>query len=110
MSNNLFSEFNKISAKQWKQKIQVDLKGADYNESLIWQSPEDIHVKPFYSAEDLENLINNTSVKTRSFKICQAIFVADIEKSNLKAVDAIKEAQKASNLLFQIKMFQLLIY
>jgi len=95
MSNNLFSEFNKISAKQWKQKIQVDLKGADYNESLIWQSPEDIHVKPFYSAEDLENLINNTSVKTRSFKICQAIFVADIEKSNLKAVDAIKRGAES---------------
>jgi methylmalonyl-CoA mutase len=27
-------------------KIQFELKGADYNETLIWNSPEDIKVKP----------------------------------------------------------------
>ncbi|MBC7439943.1 MAG: hypothetical protein H7250_08175, partial [Flavobacterium sp.] len=37
-----------ISSKQWKQQIQFELKGADYNEVLIWNSPEDIKVKPFY--------------------------------------------------------------
>jgi len=38
MSDSLFSEFESVSAKQWKQKIQVDLKGEDYNEKLVWQS------------------------------------------------------------------------
>ena len=35
----LFDEFTPASAKSWKQKIQVDLKGADYNDTLIWESP-----------------------------------------------------------------------
>ena len=48
MANNLFNEFEPVSTKQWKQQIQFELKGADYNETLIWNSPEDIKVKPFY--------------------------------------------------------------
>ena len=48
MAKNLFDDFSPVSAKLWKQKIQFELKGADYNETLIWNSPEDIKVKPFY--------------------------------------------------------------
>jgi methylmalonyl-CoA mutase len=35
---NLFEDFDPVSSKQWKQKIQFELKGADYNETLIWNS------------------------------------------------------------------------
>ena len=35
MSNFLFDEFEPVSASAWKQKIQVDVKGADYNETLL---------------------------------------------------------------------------
>ena len=52
MDNFLFNEFSTVSPAAWKQKIQVDLKGADYNDSLIWKSNEGIHVKPFYTSED----------------------------------------------------------
>ena len=45
MSKSLFSEFEPITAKAWKQKIQADLKGADYNDTLIWQTNDDIQVK-----------------------------------------------------------------
>ena len=103
MSNSLFSMFNKVSAKQWKQKIQVDLKGADYNETLIWKTPEDIHVKPFYSAEDLKILSKHESNKTKSFKICQTIFVADIEKSNFKAVNVIKRGAESIKFIIPTK-------
>jgi methylmalonyl-CoA mutase len=50
---NRFAEFHPVMAKAWKQKIQYDLKGADYNETLVWESPEGIKVKPFYDQEDL---------------------------------------------------------
>ena len=56
MSNFLFSEFQQVSAKQWKQKIQVDLKGADYNETLLWKTNEGITVKPFYHNDEFLNL------------------------------------------------------
>lgn len=42
MTKHLFKDFDPVSAKQWKQKIHFDLKGADYNESLIWTSNEGI--------------------------------------------------------------------
>jgi len=52
MEKKLFSEFDPVPAKAWKQKIQYGLKGKDYNEHLVWESPEGIKVKPFYHAED----------------------------------------------------------
>lgn len=48
-----FWDFEPVSARAWKQKIQADLKGGDYNELLTWLSPEGITVKPFYTEEDL---------------------------------------------------------
>jgi len=47
----LFEDFDPVSAKAWKQKIQVDLKGAEYNKALLWESPEGINVKPFYHSD-----------------------------------------------------------
>ncbi|MDA0863591.1 MAG: methylmalonyl-CoA mutase family protein [Bacteroidetes bacterium] len=44
-----FSEFNRFDDKLWKQQIQMDLKGKDYNQELIWESPEGIAVQPFYT-------------------------------------------------------------
>ena len=90
MNNGLFNEFNPVSAKQWKQKIQFELKGEDYNETLIWKSNEDISVKPFYHSEDFKELPEASNTTATQFNICQSIFVADVQKSNKKAINAIK--------------------
>lgn len=91
---NLFDEFNPVSSKQWKQKIQFELKGADYNETLIWNSPEDIKVKPFYHRDEF---LKDFSVVTKvsEFKICQNIFVFDIEKSIERALDSINRGAES---------------
>ena len=75
MSENLFNAFEPVSPKAWKQKIQVDLKGADYNDTLIWKTEEGIDVKPFYTKEDR----SHQGVKTTfdSYKVCQSVFVDD---------------------------------
>jgi len=88
MNKKLFSDFESVSAKAWKQKIQVDLKGADYNDTLIWNTPEDINVKPFYHANEFDDT-NFIEVPSNSWKICQSIYVIDAKKSNTKALDAI---------------------
>ena len=88
MDTALFSEFESVSSKQWKQKIQFELKGADYNDTLIWNSPENIKVKPFYHQDDLDaTLAVNTNAS--EFKICQNIFVFDLEKSIERALESI---------------------
>jgi methylmalonyl-CoA mutase len=66
-------DFEPVSAKAWKQKIQADLKGGDYNELLTWRSPEGITVKPFYTAEDLpEGFGGNTSLQPLNWQIGHA--------------------------------------
>ena len=87
-ATNLFSDFEPVSSKQWKQQIQFELKGADYNETLIWESPEGIKVKPFYhSDEEIKTYTSNT--KATEFTILQNIFVHDIQMSNRKAKDSL---------------------
>ena len=69
-----FSEFPQISDKAWKQQIQADLKGGDYNELLTWTSPEGIVVKPFYSAEDTPVSDKEpTDFQTREWRIGYAL-------------------------------------
>ncbi|MBT8234824.1 MAG: methylmalonyl-CoA mutase subunit beta [Bacteroidia bacterium] len=82
--NNLFSEFDPVTEKQWKQKIHADLKGADYNETLIWQSAEGIDVRPFYTAEnDLETYSNSLA---ESWKLGQRISSGDNYPSDLETI------------------------
>src|SRR6478735_63222 len=99
MKDQLFSEFNGVTSKQWKQQIQFELNGADYNETLIWNSPEDIKVKPFYNKEDLVKKYSVTT-KASHFKICQNIYIFDLEKSIEKALDSINRG--AESLRFTI--------
>lgn len=100
MATNLFDDFNPISSKQWKQKIQFELDGADYNQTVIWNSPEDIQVKPFYHSDEFTK---SAAVHTQAseFKICQNIFVHDVEKSINRAINTIERG--AESLRFTIQ-------
>ncbi|WP_158728686.1 MULTISPECIES: methylmalonyl-CoA mutase subunit beta [unclassified Flavobacterium] len=100
MNTNLFEDFDPISSKQWKQKIQYELKGADYNETLVWNSPEDIMVKPFYHKDETSPALN-IGTKATEFKICQNIFVFDVSKSIERAQDALNRG--ADSLRFTIE-------
>lgn len=87
--NALFEEFDSFSAKAWKQQIQFDLKGADYNNTLVYETPESISVKPFYHADDLigKNIAKIAPVTKRC--IGQKIFAGDAKKANEKALDVL---------------------
>ncbi len=52
----LFAEFPPISTQDWVDKIVKDLKGADYERSLVWQTNEGFKVRPFYRSEDIDKL------------------------------------------------------
>ncbi|WP_179319534.1 methylmalonyl-CoA mutase subunit beta [Winogradskyella helgolandensis] len=101
MSKSLFNDFQPMSSKAWKQKIQVDLKGADYNDVLIWKTNEGINVKPFYHADDFKTLPEISKSKATDWKICQAITVTDAKTANSKALDAINRG--AESLIFNIE-------
>ena len=100
----LFSEFETVSSKQWKQQIQFELKGADYNETLVWESPEGIKVKPFYHTDEFENAISAIH-PAQPFQIVQKIFVHAVQLSNKKALDALNRG--AESIYFTIENDQI---
>ncbi|MBL4604388.1 MAG: methylmalonyl-CoA mutase, partial [Flavobacteriaceae bacterium] len=87
MEAYLFDEFDVLTPAAWKQKIQVDLKGADYNDSLLWKTNEGIIVKPFYTKEDRNKA--QISLPSNGYKICQSIFIDDTTIANKLALDAL---------------------
>ncbi len=113
MDNNkekLFSEFPPVSTQEWEAAIQADLKGADYEKKLIWNTLEGFKVKPYYRAEDIETLkyLNtnpgeapylrgNESTKN-NWEIRQDIESEDLAAANQKAVDALKKGADAVGL------------
>jgi methylmalonyl-CoA mutase len=88
MNPFLFNEFIGTSSAAWKQKIQADLKGADYNETLLWKTNEGITVKPFYSKEDRTN--TKLKLPRKGFNICQTIFIDNEKIANSLALDALR--------------------
>ncbi|HUH47929.1 MAG TPA: hypothetical protein VLZ54_12295, partial [Arenibacter sp.] len=90
-NSDLFGDFPEISAKAWKQRIQVDLKGADYNQNLVWESPEGIKVKPFYHSEDLEALSLTGLQRNTTWEIGQSVYAGNATAANKKALGAIEK-------------------
>ncbi len=90
----LFNDFEKITSKQWKNQIQFELKGADYNDTLVWKSLEGIKVKPFYH-NDEDAVTNAVSTTNTQFSIVQEIYVFDVEKSIDKANEVLNRGAES---------------
>ncbi|MDT8322477.1 MAG: methylmalonyl-CoA mutase family protein [Bacteroidota bacterium] len=52
----LFEEFEAVTKKRWLDLVKEDLKGADFDRKLVWQSYEGFSVQPMYFREDMEKL------------------------------------------------------
>lgn len=88
MSKKLFSEFEAVSESAWKQKIQVDLKGADYNETLLSKTASGLHIKPIYHKDSAPE-IQIPCRATEHWYISQRIVVTDANKANQTAHDVL---------------------
>ncbi|MDN3594697.1 methylmalonyl-CoA mutase subunit beta [Zunongwangia endophytica] len=92
MKQSLFQDFDEVSAKQWKQKIQFELEGSDY-QSLIYHSLDGIDVKPFYHQDDkIKSLEINSK---QDWSICDQIYVVSEEKSNHRALKLIQKGAES---------------
>lgn len=94
MAENLFDGFEPVSSKQWKQQIQYELKGADYNDTLVWESLEGIKVKPFYHNDESEVKFS-LKKSTKPFEILQNIYVHDVALSNKRALDTLSRGAES---------------
>jgi methylmalonyl-CoA mutase len=97
-NEKLFDQFPPVSTKEWMDKINADLKGADFNKKLVWKTAEGLEVMPFYRMEDLENLmyintlpgefpyVRGTKTMNNNWLVRQNIEVSDYREANLKAL------------------------
>ena len=58
----LFDQFPPVSTEEWRAKVEVDLKGADFNKKLVWRTNEGFNVQPMYRAEDIKDLKTTDSL------------------------------------------------
>src|SRR6056297_1950160 len=90
MKNTLLNEFEEVSEKAWKQKIQYDLKGADYNDALVWESPEGIKVKPFYHQDSMSDRGSKVPLLAHIWQVGQEIYAGNASMANRKAITALQ--------------------
>ena len=116
MSNNkekLFSEFQAPTTQEWLDKIEVDLKGADFQKRLVWRTNEGFNVQPFYRREDLKDLkavdslpgefpfVRGNKKTDNLWLVRQNINVEDAKVANEKALDILNKG--VDSLGFKIK-------
>ncbi|HOH83828.1 MAG TPA: methylmalonyl-CoA mutase subunit beta, partial [Bacteroidales bacterium] len=109
----LFDEFPPIDTQLWEEKIQADLKGADYEKKLIWKTIEGLKIKPYYRAEHTENLshlqalpgeypfVRGYRANSNVWRIREDIVVTDVAKANADALKAISRG--ATAITFKVK-------
>lgn len=99
----LFSDFTAPSAQDWRDKIEVDLKGADYQKKMVWRTNEGFSMEPFYRKEDVDQLatvnalpgefpyVRGNKVASNDWHVRQDIKCEDPAEANKKALDILNK-------------------
>lgn len=96
----LFSEFGPVSKQDWIEKVKVDLKGADFDKTLVWKNLSQIDIQPFYNQEDKKAYLEHTGENTQTLVNYRHIEVSTAASGNSLALKAIEEG--INGLLFRI--------
>ncbi|MDE7165926.1 MAG: methylmalonyl-CoA mutase small subunit [Bacteroidaceae bacterium] len=98
-TEKLFSDFTAPSRQEWRDKIEVDLKGADYQKKMVWRTNEGFSMEPFYRKEDVDKLplvnalpgefpfVRGNKKTDNCWYVRQNIVVDDPKEANRKALD-----------------------
>jgi methylmalonyl-CoA mutase len=99
----LFNEFPPVSTEAWEAKIVADLKGADYDKKLVWKTIEGFNVRPYYRAENLNDLgylqtspgqfpfVRGNKTENNEWYVRQDVYVNDAASANKKALELLKK-------------------
>ncbi len=88
---NLAQDFPPVSTAEWEAAIQKDLKGADYEKTLVWRTDEGIAIQPYYRREDLTGLEAQTESVPGGFPFVRGSGKEwEIDQEFLPKADAIR--------------------
>ena len=108
----LFTDFKAVTTEEWEAKINADLKGKDYERTLIWKTYEGFGVRPYYRQENLagkeylESLpgefpyVRGNNKTNNNWLIRQNIFVTNFEEANKKALTILGKGVTSLGFLF----------
>ncbi len=109
----ILSEFPPISTATWEEQINLDLKGKEYEKSLIWKTNEGFNVRPYYRAENIEGLdfpeskpgqfpyVRGKKRSGNEWLVRQDILVTDFESANRKALDILNKGITSLGFVFK---------
>ena len=99
----LFADFTAPTRQEWRDKIEVDLKGADYEKKMVWRTNEGFSMQPFYLKEDVDKLptvnalpgefpfVRGNKKDNNVWYVRQNIVVNDPKEANAKALDILNK-------------------
>lgn len=109
----LFSEFPPVSTEMWEAQINTDLKGKDYEKTLIWRTNEGINVRPYYRDENLQGLgfvetlpgefpyVRGNSKAGNNWLVRQDIEVSTLGDANQKALGILSKGVTSLGFVFK---------
>ena len=99
----LFADFTAPTRQEWRDKIEVDLKGADYEKKMVWRTNEGFSMQPFYLKEDVDKLptvnalpgefpfVRGNKKDNNVWYVRQNIVANDPKEANAKALDILNK-------------------
>ncbi|QDO93585.1 hypothetical protein FNB79_06195 [Formosa sediminum] len=100
-NNTLFSEFGPVTKEAWLEKVNIDLKGADFNKKLVWRHLTGIDIQPLYTPEDSIKFLKNTGNNSKTLVNFRTVKGTNAIESNALALKAITEG--INGLVFHIQ-------
>ncbi|NEW84192.1 MAG: methylmalonyl-CoA mutase small subunit [Mariniphaga sp.] len=109
----LFSEFPPVSTEAWEAQITTDLKGKDYDKTLVWRTNEGINVRPYYRDENLKGLdfvgtlpgqfpyVRGNRKAGNNWLVRQDIEVVNFGEANQKALDILSKGATSLGFVFK---------
>ena len=106
-SNKLLRDFPPVTTEAWETLINKDLKGADYDKKLVWKPAAGLAVRPYYRADDLQNIEHTRSNvgefpyvrgtrPNNHWRIQQSYCAcADVRQANARALEGIAKGVEA---------------
>jgi len=110
---NLFQEFPPVSTETWESQIRTDLKGKDYDKTLIWSTNEGIKVRPYYRDENLSGLefvdtlpgqfpyVRGNHKTGNNWLVRQEIDVTNFADANSKALGVLSKGVTSIGFVFK---------